>query len=166
MRKCEDVVPLLGPMLDGELPEDDRQWVEEHLLGCARCRDRQALIAAQGRALREVYAAKSADFTGFADEITARVAADKGRAPLKVWGSELWHAHRAAFAAAGGLAVAACMALAVLFVPPATQPQPTLLAEASVPSTQVDEVDFGTHDGAVVQLPNQTTMIWMSEDRE
>jgi len=26
--------------------------------------------------------------------------------------------------------------------------------------------DFGTHDGAVLQLPRQTTVIWMSEDRE
>ena len=25
---------------------------------------------------------------------------------------------------------------------------------------------FGTHDGAVLQLPRQTTVIWMSEDRE
>ena len=79
----------------------------------------------------------------------------------------MWHAHRGALAAAGGLAAAACMALAVLFVPPATTQKPVLLAVASAPpSTQVDEVDFGTHDGAVVQLPNQTTMIWMSEDTE
>ncbi|MFN2548759.1 MAG: anti-sigma factor [Myxococcales bacterium] len=166
MKRCEEVVPLLGPMLDEALPDDDREWVEEHVKGCGSCRDRQALIAAQGTALRELYASKTADFNGFSDRVMARVAADKGRAPVVVWGSELWRAHRGAFAAAGGLAVAACMALAVLFVPPATKPQPTLLAQASAPTTQVDEVDFGTHDGAVLQLPNQTTMIWMSEDRE
>jgi hypothetical protein len=26
-------------------------------------------------------------------------------------------------------------------------------------------VDFGTHDGAVLQLPHDTTVIWMSDDR-
>jgi hypothetical protein len=26
-------------------------------------------------------------------------------------------------------------------------------------------VDFGTRDGAVLQLPGQTTVIWMSDDR-
>jgi hypothetical protein len=79
----------------------------------------------------------------------------------------MWHAHRRVFAAAGGLAAAACAALAVFLVPPTTPPaKHVLLAVAETPTTQVDEVDFGTHDGAVVQLPNQTTMIWMSEDGE
>jgi anti-sigma factor RsiW len=165
MKWCEDVVPLLGPMLDDELPDDDRLWVEEHLAGCASCRDRQALIAAQGQALRELYAGKQADFSGFAGKVMARVAADHGRAPLPVWFTEMWRAHRGAFAAAGGLAVAACMALAVLFVPPAAPPDDAvLLADASGP--QIELVDFGTHDGAVLQLGHQTTVIWMSEDRE
>ena len=161
MKRCEEVVPLLGPMLDKALPDDDREWVEEHLAGCGSCRDRQALIAAQGQALRDLYAAKPADFSG----VMAKVATDKGRAPLTVWGSEMWHAHRGAFAAAGGLTLAACMALAVFFVPPAAPPDDgALLADASGP--QVEQVDFGTHDGAVLQLPRQTTVIWMSEDRE
>ena len=165
MKRCEEVVPLLGPMLDKALPDDDREWVEEHLAGCASCRDRSALIAAQGQALREIYAGKTADFAGFADRVMAKVATDKGRAPLTVWGSEMWHAHRGAFAAAGGLTLAACMALAVFFVPPAAPPDDgALLADASGP--QVEQVDFGTHDGAVLQLPRQTTVIWMSEDRE
>src|SRR4051812_23889965 len=109
MRTCKEIVPLLGPMLDGELPDDDREWVDQHVRGCAGCRDRQALISAQGRALRDHYASKSADFTGFTAKVMARVATDAGRAPARVWGSELWQAHRGAFAAAGGLAVAACM---------------------------------------------------------
>ena len=96
MRTCKEIVPLLGPMLDGELPDDDRGWVDEHVRGCGACRDRQALITAQGRALRDHYRSKTADFTGFTDKVMARVAADEGRAPLAVWGSEMWHAHRAA----------------------------------------------------------------------
>ena len=170
MRKCKDLVPLLGPMLDGELPEDDRAWVEEHLAGCTACRDRQALIAAQGQALRDHYGKEALDFTGFTDKVMARVAADKGRAPVGVWGNELWQAHRSAFMATSGLAVAACLALAVLFTPPKAAEKPVMLAAASLPAppaapgVQVDEVDFGTHDGAVLQLPQQTTVIWMAED--
>lgn len=165
MRKCEEVVRLLGPMLDGALPDDDRAWVDEHVLGCVACRDRSALIAAQGLALREVFAAKPANFDGFADKVLARVAQDRARAPAKVWGLEMWGAHKGAFAAAGGLALAACMALAVLFVQP-SQPadDAALLADASQP--QVEQVDFGTHDGAVLELPHDTTVIWMSEDRK
>src|SRR5207302_3297458 len=123
MKKCEEVVALLGPSLDGELPGDDREWVEEHVRGCAGCRDRQTLIAAQGQALRDHYGREMPDFTGFSDKVLARAAADKERAPVSVWGSEVWHAHRGAFAAAGGLALAACMAMAVLFTPqPAKAP--------------------------------------------
>jgi hypothetical protein len=32
-------------------------------------------------------------------------------------------------------------------------------------SPQVEEVDFGTRSGAVLQLTPQTTVIWMSDDR-
>jgi hypothetical protein len=52
----------------------------------------------------------------------------------------------------------------VFFVPArgADDEAATLLADASSP--QVEEVDFGTHDGAVLQLPRGTTVIWMSDD--
>jgi len=59
MKRCPEIVPLLGPLLDGALPEDDRAWVEDHLCGCPSCRDRKALIAAQAEAIRE--AARRAD---------------------------------------------------------------------------------------------------------
>jgi len=168
-RRCEEVVPLLGPLLDGALPEDDREWVEDHLDGCVSCRDRKAFLRAQGDAIREVITsgAASANFDGFADRVLAKVSAQKP-APLperaRIWGSEMWAAHRGAFAATAGVALAACMALAVFFVPPAPQPdEAQLLADASSP--QVEEVEFGTHDGAVLQLPGDTTVIWMSEDK-
>jgi hypothetical protein len=73
----------------------------------------------------------------------------------------MWWAHRRAFTAAGGLAVAACLALAVLFAPSRTEDL-ALLADNS---PQIDEVDFGTRDGAGFQLPRETTVIWMSDDR-
>jgi hypothetical protein len=70
----------------------------------------------------------------------------------------MFGAHRGAFGAAG-FVLAACMALAVVFVP-----QPSADDLAPDPSSQVEEVDFGTHDGAVLQLPHETTVIWMSDD--
>jgi anti-sigma factor RsiW len=165
MKRCEDVVPLLGPFADAALPGDDREWVEEHLRACAACRDRLALIVAQGAALREALQSRaaSARFDGLADRVLARVADDPGRAPLPVWFSELWSAHRGAFAAASGFAAAAAVALAVFFTPAQTFDDAALLADASV--LDVQQVDFGTHDGAVLQLPHDTTVIWMSEDR-
>ena len=166
MKHCEEVVPLLGPLNDAALADDDRAWVEDHLRGCASCTDRKALIAAQGEALREALRARgaAADFSGFADRVLARVGKDRASAPVSAYGSELWGAHRGAFAAAGGLALAACLALAVFFLPARTDPDDgALLADAR--ASQVEEVDFGTHDGAVLQLPHETTVIWMSDDR-
>ena len=167
-RRCAEVVPLLGPLFDGALPADDRQWVEEHVRGCASCRDRLALIAAQSAALRETLRARAAaaSFEGFADQVMARVRRErKGAAPgqARVWGLEMWGAHRAALTGAAGLALAACMVLAVFLAPKAAPTDAQLLADASLP--QVEQIDFGTHDGAILQLPRNTTVIWMSDDK-
>jgi len=165
MKRCEEVVPLIGPLHDGALAEDDRAWVEDHLRGCPSCQDRRALIGAQGQALRSVIGARASqlDLSGLADRVMARVASERPsltrQAP--VWGREMWWAHRGAFAAGSGLALAACIAAAVIFLPARSQ-EVALLADNS---PQVEEVDFGTRDGAVLQLPRQTTVIWMSDDR-
>ena len=165
MKRCEEVVPLLGPLHDAALSDDDRPWVEGHLRGCSSCRDRVALISAQGQALREVLQARAAglDFAGFSDRILKRVQSERATAAERapIWGREMWWAHRGALTAAGGLAAAACLALAVFFTPSPTG-DIGLLADNS---PQVEEVDFGTRDGAVLQLPRQTTVIWMSDDR-
>jgi anti-sigma factor RsiW len=165
MKRCEEIVPLLGPLADGALPKDGSARVQDHLRGCAACRDRMALIAAQGDALREALAARAAqaNFDGLADRVLAKAAAQPHRAPLPVWFSELWSVHRGAFAAAGGLAAAAAVALAVLYAPPPALDEPGLLADARGP--EIQEVEFGTHDGAVLQLSPETTVIWMSDDR-
>jgi len=70
-------------------------------------------------------------------------------------------AHRGAFGAAG-VVLAACMALAVFLAPSRANDDLDLLADNS---PQVEQVDFGTRDGAVLQLPGQTTVIWLSDDR-
>ena len=168
-KRCAEVVPLLGPLFDAELPEDDREWVEDHLRGCASCTDRLALISAQSAAVRETLVARaaSASFEGFGQRVLARIQRERKPAladRFRVWSDEMWSAHRAAFTATAGFALAACAALVVFFVPARdAQPDAQLFADASGP--QVEEVDFGTHDGAVLQLPRDTTVIWMSDDK-
>ncbi|HET7785489.1 MAG TPA: zf-HC2 domain-containing protein [Myxococcales bacterium] len=167
MKRCEDVVPLIGPLLDGALPPDDRAWVEEHVLGCEACTRRRALLRAQAQALRDALQARAAalSLAGFSDRVLARVRADAGpraREQARVWGQEMWWAHRGVLTAGSGLALAACMALFMFFQPPASADDGPALADNS---PQVEEVDFGTHDGAVLQLGRETTVIWMSDDR-
>jgi anti-sigma factor RsiW len=160
---CKDMMPLLSGYLDGALDEDEKALVELHLSTCAKCGDRKALMIATAAALRERLSAKPApDFTGFADKVLARAKTEKATAlqQAKVWSGEMWHAHRAAFSGIGAAALAACAALAVVLTP-ASNSDEALIADNS---PQIEEVDFGTHDGAVLQLPQQTTVIWMSDD--
>src|SRR5256885_8014683 len=121
MKRCEEVVPLLGPLHDGALADDDRAWVEDHVRGCASCRDRLALTAASAQAVREsvIARARGLDLKKLPDRVMARVREERSAAAERaaVWGREMWWAHRRAFAAAGGLAVAACMAVAGFFPP-------------------------------------------------
>jgi anti-sigma factor RsiW len=164
MKPCVDIVPLLGPLYDGALPDDDRAFALDHLRGCASCRDRLALIGAQAQALREALSARAAaiDLEGFTDRVMGKVRDERVRTGerARVLGRELWWAHKRAFTAAGGLALAACMALAVFLSP--SPGDEVMLADNS---PQVEEVDFGTRGGAVLQLTPQTTVIWMSDDR-
>jgi len=168
-RRCEESVPLLGPFLDGELPEEDRLWLVEHVSGCASCAARRASLAAQRDALREaiVRRAASADLSRIADAVLARVANERPLAPvlrLRAWGTEMWRERRRQVSAAAGLMVAASLAAAVLLSPlrdgARTGP---LLADARSPGTTVDEVDFENHEGAVLQS-GQTTVIWIDDD--
>src|SRR5262245_27648123 len=156
-RRCEESVPLLGPFLDGELEEEDRLWLAEHLSTCGSCTARRASLAAQRDALREaiVRGAASADLSRIAGAVLARVADERPLAPvlrLQVWGTELWRERRGPVSAAAGLMVAASLAAVVLLSPlRGGTPQGTLLADARGPGTTVDEVDFENHEGAVLQ---------------
>jgi hypothetical protein len=164
MRRCEEIVPLLGPLHDGALADDDRAWVEDHARGCASCRDRLALLAASAQAVREsvIARARGLDLKRLPDRVMARVSEERPAAAERaaVWGQEMWWAHRRAFVAAGGLAVAACM-IAAAFLFSWRGEDARLIADNS---PQIEEVDFGTRNGAVLQLARQTTVIWMSDD--
>src|SRR5260370_13576093 len=126
MKRCQEVVPLLGPHTDGALPDDVLAWVDDQLRGCASCTDRKALFVAQGDALREVLSARgaAADFTGFAGRVLARVGNDRAGPPLRAYGSELWGVHKRAFAAAGGPALAGRRAPAGPLLPAPTHASP------------------------------------------
>ena len=97
-RRCEESVPLLGPYLDGELPEEDLVWLEEHLADCDPCTARKNLLIAQAEALRERAAARvrDVDLGSVADAVFARIDREGPRTapPLSVWGLEMWGAHR------------------------------------------------------------------------
>jgi anti-sigma factor RsiW len=172
VKDCREIVSRLGAYADGELPEDERGLVASHLRSCASCSDRLRLLAAQGAALRERIVARGAgrDLSGLADRVMALVAVEQRPAPLQrlpVWTSELWGAHRAAFAAAGSLALAACLALAMILKPDAGDSAAMIQAEVATADAfapQVDEVDFGGHAGAVMQLRDRTPVIWLGRE--
>jgi anti-sigma factor RsiW len=166
-RRCEESVPLIGPYVDGELPQEDLVWLEEHLSGCAACAGRKVLLLAQGEALRESAAARlqKADFTGVADAVLERIDREPPRRaipPLSVWGSEIWGAHRGVLSASAGVALAGCFALAFFFVP--SRPPPVVLAsmQPAAPAS-IDEIDFESHEGVVLQN-GATTTIWVDDD--
>jgi anti-sigma factor RsiW len=164
-RRCEESVPLIGPYLDGELPEEDLVWLAEHLSDCDPCTRRKDLLLAQAEALRERAASRvrDVDLSGVADAVLARLDRDPPRsaAPLSVWGSEMWGAHRIALSAGAGVAVAGCLALA-LFLAPQRQ-NPTMIAQAQASGASIDEIDFENHEGSVVQN-GATTTIWVDDD--
>ena len=162
-RRCEESVPLIGPYLDGELPEEDLVWLEEHLGDCAACTRRKLLLVAQGDAIRERAAARAreADLEGVADAVLARVDREAlARPPLSVWGYEMWGAHRAALSAGAGIALAGCLALALFLAPQRTGP--VTLASAQT-GASIDEIDFESHEGVVLQS-GATTTIWVDDD--
>ncbi|HYZ88583.1 MAG TPA: zf-HC2 domain-containing protein [Myxococcales bacterium] len=168
-RRCEETVPLLGPWLDGELLDEDRVWVEEHVSECDACGRRKALLAAARDAIRESVARRgaSADLSRVADAVLARIEKDRGAdnvVRLRVWATEMWRAHRSGVVAAGTLAAAACVAIAVLLSPFRAAPrhEVTLLADAR-PLTTLEQIDFENHEGAVMQS-GDTTVIWIDDD--
>ncbi len=174
MSACKEIVPLLSAHADGELSPGEGELVLRHLPGCDACHGRLAFFAAQGAALRERVVARAAgkDFSRLTDQVMARVANSSSIAAgqrlrtaerLSLWSSEMWGAHRVMMATAGSFALAACLALAV-FLQPVLPDDSAQLAELDAAQSQVDEVDFGTHDGAVMRLPDRTPVIWLGED--
>ena len=112
--------------------------------------------------------AASADLSRLADAVLARVKEDRGPAKvveLRVWGAEMWRAHRTGIFAAGGLAAAACLTIVAMLTPlrgGGGRPAPILLADARSLTT-LEQIDFESHEGAVLQS-GDTTVIWIDDD--
>jgi anti-sigma factor RsiW len=161
--RCEDSVPLLGPYLDGELDPADRAWLADHLATCGACRERKALIAAQRDAIREhvVARAAGADLSRLSRNVLERVARQRPSAPVSVWGTEMWRAHRVRISAAAALALAASVAAIVALRLPGRR-EAALDPFAQLVS--IDAVDFVDRPGMVLQS-GQTAIIWLSKDQ-
>jgi hypothetical protein len=105
--------------------------------------------------------------SGLADAVLSRVARDRPPAAvlrLPVWAAETWREHRGRISATAGLAVAASLAAVALFSPLRSDVRTgPLLADARGAGTTVDEIDFESHEGAVLQS-GQTTVIWVDDD--
>ena len=172
--RCQDAVALLGPALDGELPTEDRAWIDEHLGGCASCRERQLFLAAQADGLRQALSARAdmVDFSAFTARVMERVSAAQERpAPLfervAVWLRETFAANRFALGAGAGLTAAAALALVVVLQPAGrtgnSAGERLALAAADVQGqADVEELDVYGQEGTVLQLPGQT-VIWVDD---
>jgi anti-sigma factor RsiW len=160
---CAARVPLLSAMADGELAPGRAASLNKHLLSCAVCTARLALLKAQSAALHGALVSRvdALDLGGFTDRVLAKVETDRARPRLRdraqVISLELWAANRRVFSAAAGLAVAASLLFGV-FLRQAARP-PELLAQASV-----DLLEFDGQTGAVIEVPGQTTVIWVSDE--
>lgn len=173
---CERILLQLSAAQDGELSPRQTAALEEHLRGCAGCRARQALWSATADAVRAraVAAAELVRLDGFADRVLARVSADERarsnvlpfRARLGVAATEEWRLHKVALSAGGGLLAAAGLALALFVGPFAPTPEgrPALLAQAGSGATTIQELEYAAPNAAVLELPGQTTVIWVSDD--
>ena len=184
-RICEETLPLLGPLDDGELPPAQAGQVSLHLAVCSRCATRRTLLAAQGAGLREriVGRAAAASMDGFTDGVLARVARERrAQRPwdrLTMFREDTLRPHRLGFGVgASGLALAACLALAIFLRPAGGETPFEELASAAalneVPQAEqasIEELEYDDNsNGAVLQLHGRnapdgpaTTVIWLSD---
>jgi len=124
---CETVVGSIVALLDGELPDGERRAVEEHLTACASCQgEMRALRQARVLVTRRLRSVDVGVARGSFDELWARIdAAGEGGAPS----GPAAHGRRAdrsraaglrrpaVWAGAGGLALAASLALVIVGLP-------------------------------------------------
>jgi anti-sigma factor RsiW len=80
---CVHIAPMLGSR-PGELSEEERRLVTEHLAGCQACRGRAADLAAVSGLLSDALMAEAnrRDFSTFSDGILERIGARRRRRRL------------------------------------------------------------------------------------
>jgi len=75
-KECEDLGPMLSAYLDGELPDEDRKKVDEHLETCQVCRELVRELAATGSLVKDTLSREvppEVDLTGVWEEIETQV---------------------------------------------------------------------------------------------
>lgn len=106
MMACGDIERLVHPFLDGELLGDDCALVEEHLVGCARCRE---LVSFQSRFKADLRARLRAPVQAPAHLLASvRGALDRADAAGRSWPKQL---RRVLPLGAGALAAAIALVL-------------------------------------------------------
>src|SRR6478609_4767569 len=97
---CAPWVRLLSADLDGELSSDESARLATHLAGCERCRERKALLVAQGAALRHEAEVLVSDvaMAGFSARVLRAIEAEasrpRGLALVAARITELWSVRR------------------------------------------------------------------------
>jgi len=174
--RCSKAVALLGPAHDGELAAPDNAWLQEHLAGCAPCRRRQVLQKTVGLALRQKLTARAdqVDLSFFATRVLARIAEDqRTRAPwgerASVWLREMFSAHGRALGAGAALASLGGLLVVAAQVAPRVDRQDQSLALASArlamhAQADIEQLEVYGQEGVVLQIPGQSTMIWVTDD--
>ena len=179
---------------DGELDEARAAEVEAYLEGSSDARDILATFVEIGDQVREHAdeAARSAGADGIADDVFARIEAERGLSnvvPIRK-AAEPTKPSVAAIAF-GGLAAAAAVALLVWRVAgvgvvpieaprvaETAAPASTQLVVASAPApapdydpepaVSVDSIDFGARTGTIFYVPTDTgtttTVVWLSDE--
>ncbi|HZZ86319.1 MAG TPA: zf-HC2 domain-containing protein [Anaeromyxobacteraceae bacterium] len=141
MKECARFAPRLTAK-EGELSAEERGELERHLAGCEECRrieqDLRAVEGLVGHGLTR--AAARRDFSGFADQVMARVAAEEpGPGALRRLGA-WFRAHRVL---AVGTALAPVAAAAALVI---------YLSESGPSGPPVGEVDVVTEGRSATVL--------------
>jgi anti-sigma factor RsiW len=116
MALCDEIIPLLGPFEDAELPPTEMQNVARHLAACPRCEDALKDYRLIGSGLRA--AALEPEMGDFSDAVMAKIA--RIRVPLRVRVGYYFNrfGERIGAAAAMGMAAAAAAAITVVLVTP------------------------------------------------
>jgi anti-sigma factor RsiW len=142
MSKCKSIEPLVTPYVDGELPAEDRTFVDEHLHRCPPCHSRVAVEAAVRELMRALKSGLTSEqasprLHAQCSQLARRTSADAApvRRPaaipplsrwrtIRAWWASPWHVRVVPVAASSMLVL--LVAGAVLYL--ATEYSPRILA--------------------------------------
>lgn len=151
MKECARFAPRLTAR-EGELTAEERAELEKHLAGCEECRAIQKdLRAVEGLVgFGVLRAAARRDFSGFADQVMARVAAEAAHEGALRRVARWFRAHRA-LAVGTALAPVAAAAALVIYLS-GSGPSGPQVGEVDVVTEGRSATVLHTSDGPVVLI--------------